>query len=69
MGIATDNNNYVQTALLGTSLHGDFGFWANLNQLFSPDGYYVEGPYYARYALLPVYLFANALQHKGYKAF
>src|SRR5205085_1755248 len=26
------------------------------------DGYYMEGPYYIRYALLPFYQFAEALQ-------
>lgn len=71
VGIATDNNDYINIALKGTSLTGKYGFWANLDQLFSPDGYYVEGPYYARYALLPVYLFANALNNKfpQYKVF
>jgi hypothetical protein len=34
-----------------------------MDGLFSPDGYYTEGPYYVRYAILPYYLFANALQH------
>src|SRR6185503_10822596 len=37
------------------------GFLAQMNSLFSPDGYYTEGPYYVRYAILPYYLFANAL--------
>jgi hypothetical protein len=27
------------------------GFFANLNEPFSPDGYYTEGPYYQRYAM------------------
>jgi len=31
--------------------------------LFSPDGYYTEGPYYVRYAILPYYLFASAIKN------
>lgn len=50
------------------------GFIANLEDPFSPDGYYTEGPYYQRYAMYPFLMFAlgmhnvmpelNVLQHK-----
>ena len=50
------------------------GFFANLDDPFSPDGYYTEGPYYQRYAMYPFLIFAlamdnvrpdlNVLQHK-----
>lgn len=50
------------------------GFLANLEEPFSPDGYYTEGPYYQRYAMYPFLIFAlgmqnampelNVLQHK-----
>lgn len=40
------------------------GFLANLDQPFSPDGYYTEGPYYQRYAMYPFMIFAQALQNK-----
>lgn len=40
------------------------GFFANLDQPFSPDGYYTEGPYYQRYAMYPFMIFAQALQNK-----
>ena len=63
VGIATGNEEYVQKALYGTTKEGKGGFIAQLNNLFSPDGYYTEGPYYIRYALLPFYLFANALHN------
>ncbi|MBC7721036.1 MAG: alginate lyase family protein [Pedobacter sp.] len=63
VGIATDNDNYLQMALYGTSRDGKSGFLANIDGLFSPDGYYTEGPYYTRYAVLPFYLFANALNN------
>src|ERR1700755_2357230 len=49
-------------ALYGTEKNGKSGFIAQMDGLFSPDGYYTEGPYYVRYAILPFYLFANALQ-------
>ena len=62
VGIATDNQEYLNVALKGTELDGKSGFLAQLNGLFSPDGFYHEGPYYTRYAILPFYMFANALQ-------
>ncbi len=39
------------------------GFLANLEQPFSPDGYYTEGPYYQRYAMYPFLVFAQALNN------
>ncbi|WP_333967940.1 heparinase II/III domain-containing protein [Aquimarina algiphila] len=39
------------------------GFLANLDEPFSPDGYYTEGPYYQRYAMYPFMVFAEALQN------
>ena len=63
VGIACNNDNYLQMALYGTEKDGKSGYIANLDGLFSPDGYYNEGPYYTRYALLPFYLFANAINH------
>ncbi|MBI9042100.1 heparinase II/III family protein [Lutibacter sp.] len=39
------------------------GFLANVNEPFSPDGYYTEGPYYQRYAMYPFLVFAEALQN------
>lgn len=43
---------------------GKAGFFANLDEPFSPDGYYTEGPYYQRYAMYPFLIFAQALQNK-----
>ncbi|MDO5970342.1 alginate lyase family protein [Flavivirga aquimarina] len=39
------------------------GFLANVDEPFSPDGYYTEGPYYQRYAMYPFLIFAEALHH------
>lgn len=41
----------------------EVGFLANLNEPFSPDGYYTEGPYYQRYAMYPFLIFAQALNN------
>ena len=63
VGIATDNNEYLDMALYGTQKDGKSGFIAQMDHLFSPDGYYTEGPYYVRYAILPYMLFATALNN------
>ncbi|MEM9403889.1 MAG: alginate lyase family protein [Pseudomonadota bacterium] len=39
------------------------GFLANLDEPFSPDGYYTEGPYYQRYAMSPFLVFSQALEN------
>jgi hypothetical protein len=63
IGIASNNRDYIDIALKGSDKDGKTGFIAQMNQLFSPDGYYTEGPYYVRYAILPYMLFANALNN------
>jgi len=42
---------------------GKAGFLANIEEPFSPDGYYTEGPYYQRYAMYPFLIFAEGLQN------
>lgn len=39
------------------------GFYANLEEPFSPDGYYTEGPYYQRYAMYPFLIFALGMHN------
>jgi oligo-alginate lyase len=63
IGIASNNKEYVDLALYGSQKNGQSGFTAQMDKLFSPDGYYTEGPYYTRYAILPYILFANALHN------
>ena len=63
MGIASNNQEYINKALYGTRGDKKSGFLAQMDGLFSPDGYYTEGPYYVRYAILPYFLFANALNN------
>ncbi len=61
-GYVLDDEMLVDLALMGTARDGKTGFFAQLRQLFSPDGYYLEGPYYQRYALMPFVLFARAIE-------
>ena len=64
VGIASDNQDYIDMALYGADKDRKSGFIAQMDNLFSPDGYYTEGPYYVRYAILPYMLFANAIDNK-----
>jgi len=61
-GYVLNKKEWVEKALRGSGKDGKTGYLAQLDQLFSPDGYYTEGPYYQRYALLPFLLFAKAIQ-------
>lgn len=61
-GYALGRQDYVERALMGLDLSGEGGFLRQLDVLFSPDGYYNEGPYYQRYALMPFVLFAQAIE-------
>jgi oligo-alginate lyase len=62
LGLVIDDSSYVTRALYGTTGDKRGGFLKQLDQLFSPDGWYMEGPYYIRYALLPFYQFAEAVE-------
>lgn len=39
------------------------GFLANLEDPFSPEGYFTEGPYYQRYAMYPFLVFALGMEN------
>lgn len=39
------------------------GFLANLEEPFSPDGYFTEGPYYQRYAMYPYLIFGLGMHN------
>lgn len=39
------------------------GFLANLEEPFSPEGYFTEGPYYQRYAMYPFLIFGVAMNN------
>lgn len=61
-GYVLGDKDMVDKALLGLDKTGKSGFLRQLSELFSPDGYYAEGPYYQRYALQPFVVFAAAIQ-------
>ncbi|MBT8316046.1 MAG: alginate lyase family protein [Lutibacter sp.] len=56
-GMKDNDGGFIQTE--GQKV----GFFANLDEPFSPDGYYTEGPYYQRYAMYPFLIFAEALHN------
>ena len=60
-GYVLDDELLVKQALYDLEQSGKGGFLRQIEQLFSPDGYYAEGPYYQRYALMPFVLFAKAI--------
>lgn len=62
LGYVLGRQDLVDKAIYGTKKDGTGGFLKQLDLLFSPDGYYMEGPYYIRYALRPFYLFAEAIE-------
>lgn len=51
----------VEQALYGLDKSGNAGFLKQLDELFSPQGYNNQGPYYQRYALMPIITFAKAI--------
>jgi oligo-alginate lyase len=62
LGLVINDSAYVSRALYGTTGDKRGGFLTQLDKLFSPDGWYMEGPYYIRYALLPFFQFAEAVE-------
>ncbi|GMG85866.1 heparinase II/III domain-containing protein [Biformimicrobium ophioploci] len=62
-GYVLGEQDWVEKALLDLSKSGKGGFLRQISDLFSPDGYYNEGPYYQRYALMPFVTFAKAIDN------
>lgn len=60
-GYVLGDDEMVEKSLRGSNKDGKGGFLIQLDKLFSPDGYYTEGPYYQRFALLPFIVFAEAI--------
>ena len=61
-GYLLGDQDLIDRALLGSDKSGKTGFIRQTELLFSPDGYYTEGPYYQRFALLPFMVFADAIE-------
>ena len=53
IGMVLNDKDLIEKALYGSDKSKRGGFIKQLETLFSPDGYYTEGAYYARYALMP----------------
>ena len=62
-GYVMNQPEWVEKALYDLDKSGEGGFLKQLDILFSPDGYYNEGPYYQRFALLPFVTFASAIEN------
>ncbi len=65
-GLKTDNLNTGMRDNDGGFIKVEglrLGFFGNLDEPFSPDGYYNEGPYYQRYAMYPFLIFAETLHN------
>lgn len=60
-GYVLDKPEWVEKSLYGLDKSGKGGFMRQLDELFSPEGYYNEGPYYQRFALLPFVMFSKAV--------
>jgi len=62
-GYVLEDQDMVDRALYGSNKDKKTGFLKQIDMLFSPEGYYSEGPYYQRYAMMPFMLFAQAIQN------
>ncbi len=62
-GYVLNEPEWVEKALYDLEKSGKGGFLRQLDTLFSPQGYYNEGPYYQRYALMPFVTFAKAIEN------
>jgi len=57
LGLKDNDGGFIKVAGQRT------GFLANLEEPFSPDGYFTEGPYYQRYAMYPYLIFGLAMHN------
>nr|WP_255490488.1 heparinase II/III family protein [Dysgonomonas sp. 511] len=62
IGFVTGNKDWSDKAIYGSEKDGKTGFLKQIDLLFSPDGYFTEGPYYQRYSLQPFIVFAQAIE-------
>lgn len=65
-GLAIGDKEFVDVAVMGQNGDGTTrGYLAQISNLFAPSGFYIEGPYYHRFAIRPLCIFAEALhQHR-----
>ncbi|MEL0609043.1 heparinase II/III domain-containing protein [Vibrio echinoideorum] len=60
-GLALGKREYLEMSVYGIDRNDTGGFLAQISQLFAPSGYYMEGPYYHRYAIRPTCVFAEVI--------
>ncbi|WED23534.1 heparinase II/III family protein [Vibrio sp. JC009] len=60
-GLAIGKPEYLELSVYGQERNETGGFLAQISQLFAPSGYYMEGPYYHRYAIRPLCVFAEVI--------
>ena len=65
IGLALGEKDYVSRALYGTDLSGEHGgLLQQIDELFSPDGYYLEGAVYQSFALIPFLKFGFLIRQE-----
>jgi len=62
-GYVIGDTDMVNKAIYGGNKDGKTGYLKQIQQLFSPDGYYTEGAYYLRYAIQPFLVLAKAIDN------
>ncbi len=60
-GLAVGKPEYLEMSVYGLDRDDTGGFLAQISQLFAPSGYYMEGPYYHRYAIRPLCVLAEVV--------
>ncbi len=63
IGHVMGDRDLIDKSLYGLNKDGKGGFMRQLDELFSPDGYYTEGAYYQRYAMWPFVVYAQVLDN------
>ncbi|MGC9404298.1 heparinase II/III domain-containing protein [Vibrio genomosp. F10 str. 9ZC157] len=59
--VAINRPEYLEMAVYGKDREATSGFLDQVSNLFSPSGYYLEGPYYSRFTIRPLVLFAEII--------
>lgn len=68
IGYVMQDNDLIEMALKGSDKSGkNGGYLKQLDELYSPDGYFTEGAYYQRYAIWPFMIFAQAINNNDPK--
>ncbi|MDR9831489.1 heparinase II/III family protein [Vibrio sp. FNV 38] len=60
-GLAIGKPEYMHKAVYGQHNNETGGFLQQVSQLFSTSGYYIEGPYYSRFTIRPLAVFAEVI--------